>query len=319
MTEPEAEWPRVGRNEPDAAERRRAVFDAKVAAVGEDLKSRAAQRTEVVKAKLAATAAATAARTAEDKAEADANRTTAAASRAANLANLQTFYTGLSGLAVGSVDRARAGAEVVQKASAAIGTLYTGLLGFVFVASENPLPARGILAPVFLGLAVVLSTAYLAYVADTQGSTAGPAHVGGTEPKVLARLNATVEAASALATKRSYWLRASVVSLGVGLVYIALPFLALGGTTAPATPQATPSLAAWPTPATGVPDALNSIAYKAQVEEVAKARSAALEEAGREAPVDDLGWILGLGVVGGLLTFVLPLERNRSGVVTPKD
>ncbi len=166
----------------------------------------------------------------------------AAADRAADLASLQAFATSLTTLAVGAVDRARSGADTVQKASAAIVTIYTGILGFVFVASDNPLPTRGVLAPVFLGAAVVLSTAYLAYVDGREASTRGPEAVGGVEPKVLARVNATVAAAaSAISTRRSYALRASVVALGVGLVYIVLPFVDLGSARA-ATPSAVASL-----------------------------------------------------------------------------
>lgn len=293
------DWPTVDEELIPAEDRAMKVFDARVdAAAAQD-------------------AARQAAATAADQAEENGFRSTAAASRAADLANLQTFYEGLSTLAIGSVERTVAGAEVVQKASAAIVTLYTGLLGFVFVASDNPLPARGVLAPIFLGLAVVLSTAYLAYVGVAKESTPSPLPAQGVEPKVLARLNATVAAASKVATRRSYLLRSSVIALGVGLVYIALPFLSIGAPPSPGTPGAAPSTAAWPTPSTGIPDALNEIVYEAQVAEVAKAREAANAAAAKSPPVDDTGALFLLGLAGLAVTFLVPTVWT-SGAVGPR-
>jgi len=51
----------------------------------------------------------------------------------------------------------------VQKAAAAIAALYTPLLGVVFSVNDNPLPSRGVIPVLFLGLAILSSTAYLAY------------------------------------------------------------------------------------------------------------------------------------------------------------
>ncbi|WP_030527376.1 hypothetical protein LG324_09315 [Phycicoccus jejuensis] len=286
------------------------ALEARLAAHAAGLAAQEERTTETHKSALASAAAAQAAATAELKADDDDARALAAADRAADLASLQAFATSLTTLAVGAVDRARSGADTVQKASAAIVTIYTGILGFVFVASDNPLPTRGVLAPVFLGAAVVLSTAYLAYVDGREASTRGPEAVGGVEPKVLARVNATVAAASAISTRRSYALRASVVALGVGLVYIVLPFVDLGSARA-ATPSAVASLPAWPTPAVSSPVELGAVVYEAQVAEVAASRTSALEAASLPPDVDDSGVVALLFLAGLAAVVVVPAAWGR--------
>lgn len=288
-----------------AATRSEKVLEVRLAAHAAALAATEERTTETHKDALARAAATEAATVAEQKADDDDTRALAAADRAADLANLQSFADALTTLAVGAVERARAGADTVQKASAAIVTLYTGILGFVFVASDNPLPTRGVLAPLFLGAAVVLSTAYLAYVDASDASTRGPEAVGGVEPKVLERVNATVAAASAISVRRSYALRASVVALGVGLVYIVLPFVDLGSPR-PAEPSAAASMPAWPTPAVSAPVELGAVVYEAQVAEVAAARTAATEASSRPAGVDDTGVVVLLFLVGAVATVGLP-------------
>lgn len=149
----------------------------------------------------------------------------ATANRATDASNLGKFYDNLAGLAVDGVARSRAAADTVQKASAAIAALYTGVLGVAFSVTANPLPARGVLAPIFLGLAVVLSTAYVAYLGPQSGWTLGPRPVLGPEPKVIQRLNAVIHFSNSIVRRRSYSLRASIVALGVGLACIVLPFV----------------------------------------------------------------------------------------------
>lgn len=243
-------------------------------------------------------------------------RALADAERAADLANLAKFFDNVSTLSVGAVERARAGAEVVQKASAAIVALYTGILAFVFAAGDNPLPARGVLAPVFLALAVVLSTAYLGYVTPSQDVAKVATNVSGVEMKTYARLNTTTAIASTISTRRSYWLRASVLALAVGLVCIVLPFVSFSAGT-PAVASASTAAPAWPTPTPGIPDALNAIVYKAQVDEIAAARNAALEDSA--VPGADNAWVMLLiGAIGLGLTFGVPAIWEKGTHASPK-
>lgn len=237
-------WPAPG--EADAlippGERAKAVFTAKVGLVSDREKG----RREAEAADLAA------------------RREDAAALRGAQLdadrENLLAYSATMSTLAVGAVDRSRAAAELVQKSAAAVAGLYTGVLALVFSVTDNPLPARGVLAALFLGGAVVLSTAYVAYT----GPRAGPSTVvvpDALDRAVLARLNSVITVTSELARSRVWFLRASVVALGVGLAYIALPFLDFSGgqpTGAAATSATQP---AWPTPPSGANVQLDRILY----------------------------------------------------------
>ena len=300
----EIHWPSTDNGVLAADEKAKAVFTAQLAAVSAEIEATQDRVTEAYKDALSQASARLAQQAAENQAESDSFRAAAAAERAADLANLAKFSDNISTLAVGAVDRGRAGAETVQKASAAIVTLYTGILAFVFAAGDNPLPTRGILAPVFLGLAVVLSTAYLGYVTPSKDMASGPAVAAGVESKAYARLNTTTRIASTIATRRSYLLRAGVLALGVGLVFIALPFVNLHS----AGPAGTPAVALqeWPTPSSGIPDDLNAIVYKAQVDEVAAARTAAAESAANP-PVDDADAFVLLGLLGLAVTFVTPL------------
>jgi len=170
MPDAGGQWPASNELLIPEAERAKTVFDAQVDTV-----------TCAVKAQQDATVK-------QDQAMTVMYNAWSTANRDADASNLAKFHDTMTTLAIGSVDRARAGAELVQKASAALVTLYTGVLALVFSVTNNPLPPRGVLAPVFLGLAVVLSTAYIAYLEPTTGYNPAPTPVLGPEPKALERL-----------------------------------------------------------------------------------------------------------------------------------
>jgi superfamily II helicase len=77
------------------------------------------------------------------------------------------FHQTVSDVARNSIERSRDSAKYVQTAAVAIAGLYSGLLGLVFSITSNPLPIRGVYATAFLGLAVALATAYLAFIKRT--------------------------------------------------------------------------------------------------------------------------------------------------------
>src|SRR5690349_11136386 len=108
----------------------------------------------------------------------------------AEFANLKEMHGHFYTLASASLERSRFAAETIQKASAAIAALYTGVLALVFSVTDNPLPLRGILAPIFLGLAVVLSSMYLTYiVAAPQIDPAWNVKARALKPRAYLRLN----------------------------------------------------------------------------------------------------------------------------------
>jgi hypothetical protein len=210
----------------------------------------------------------------------DAEIDRAKAERAVDLAVEQAYYQAVIDVAKGAIDRSRASAEVVQKAAAAIVTLYTGILALAFAANAHPLPFRALFAALFLGLAVALSTAFLAYLpephAGDNGTTAEP------EPSDVSESNKTVATfvlwTRAAAIDRAYPLRASVLALAAALLFLPAPFVQKGSAQTPA-----PKIN-WPGAPTEVGDPqLRRILYRAQVKEAADARNAPVADQGNDA------------------------------------
>lgn len=272
-------WPETGNDETKA----KAVFDAEIEVETERQKSSFAEDLETAKA---------------DEAK-------LIAANQAKLDNLAEFYGSMSKMATDGIEHARSAADTVQKASAAIATLYTGTLALVFSVTDNPLPARGVLTPAFLGLAVVLSTAYLAYVVPTLRTTDLPVAGDAPEPRVFARIAFLVDRARTIASRRSWCLRASVVALGVGLAYIVLPFVSF----ATSSPDASTSqLQDWPEQPEGSP-ALSKILFKAQVDEIAKARAAFHPQ----VETHDQEVLVAGGIIGLALVLIVPTLTRSSG------
>jgi len=281
-----------------------AVFAARITlATQGDESARAADQSRL-EAALSELAAAEAADRAEAKAELDADRASSAA-----------FNDAVMTVAKGGIDRARASSEFVQKAATAIFALYTGALTLAFSVTNNPLPARGILPSLFLGFAVLLATAYLAFL--TKGDRVkDPADASGTLQAQLNRSRTFVQWTNTSVLNRAPLLRCAVVALGIGVVSLPAPFLtppshhAVADVVCAADQQKDPTtgacLAAWPTIPTGnAADAtLRQKLFEAQLAEVTASRAAA--RTGATAPPDDTGWVVGTAVVGVLLIF-LPL------------
>jgi hypothetical protein len=135
-------------------------------------------------------------------------------------------------VAKASLERSYKAAEFVRNAAAAIVTLYTGILGVSFATSKDakvgPLPARGLLAAVFLALAIVLSTAFVALLQRPR-SLSPPKPSSVLREYQDRRLNAFVEWTTKLSLQRAYLLHASVISLGWGTAFLPAPFLAAFG------------------------------------------------------------------------------------------
>jgi hypothetical protein len=131
-------------------------------------------------------------------------------------------------VAKAAIDRGQSGAEFVRNAAAAIVTLYTGVLGVTFATTkdETPFPARGLAPAVFLGLALVCASAYAALLTQAPQIAAPRPH---SQLPVFQerRLNAFVEWVSKIAMARVYFLHAAVISLGVGVLLLPVPFVAV--------------------------------------------------------------------------------------------
>lgn len=228
----------------------------------------------------------------------DAEIARTAARYAADLDDLGRFSTAYAEIASGAIERARAGAEAVIKASAALVALYTGVLGLTFSVSDNPLPPRGLLAPIFLGLAVVLATAYLGFLRPQDESVPAPSRTQTrpVENNVLARGGVLVSVTQAIVRRLSWCLRGSVLALGVGLAYLPMPFLALGSGAA-----SSPKID-WPAAVVGNGEQLDlvKLRYAEQLKEVATQRASGLgPDPTTEVILIIVCVLVGAGVVAG--------------------
>jgi hypothetical protein len=222
----------------------------------------------------------------ERKAELDADAATLVRKGAYD----QAYYQALLDLGKGSVDRSRSAAELVQKSAAAVGTLYVGILGVSFSVSNHRLPLRGLVPAVFLGAAIILSTAYAAFIPKRPGEVElGPVSTSPAE-RLQDRLDNFYTLITATVERHATWLRGAVAALAVGVALLPAPFISLTGGD-----SVDPS-AGWPSPPAASSDreaTLQAIVYKAQVDEAAARRQPV------ESLPDTLLW-LAIGVVGAV-------------------
>lgn len=184
----------------------------------------------------------------------------------------KAFFTEAVETASASIDRARSGAQLVQTSSTAIAGLYTGALSLVFVAGNNPLPVRGLAPTVFLGLAVVLAAAYVAFLTRGRG-VAQPQfdETYSTFDRLFVSAGMFIEWTQITVRKRQGLLRASIVSLAMGVFLLPIAFVTLPGTydeVLPLVGQPAEESSAdeWPLPALEEPVELAAILYQAQVD-----------------------------------------------------
>lgn len=234
----------------------------------------------------------------DDIARAVENRQAVIDARTADLDQNLEFQKAMLEVAKGGVDRSRANAETVQKAAGAIGTIYTGILGVAFSVSSRPLPTRGVLPALFLGVAVAASTAYLAYVSSGEDTeqVGLDTEASGVEGQ-MSRLVFLLTWIRASVRKRAWMLRSSVVALALGVVLLPVSFIG-------AVDHATgvPTSPAWPSPDTALTGDLQKIKYQAQVDEVAALRTSQASGADDTSLTVILALTgLALVVVGGVL------------------
>jgi hypothetical protein len=259
----------------------------------------AALKTELYKAKLEyrkelakSDQAAAAAREAADAARVQARDNAAFASIAA-------FHAALIDLSKTAMERARAGAENVQKAEAAVLALYTAALTVAFSVTEHPLPSRGVVPLILLGWALVWSTAYLAYLTKPK-AVDKPVPTTDFEQGAMRRSVAFIKWSRSGALNRAYALRVSVIALAFGVALLPAPFVNFDPVNDQ--PAALPEGPAWPEQPVGGDAELNKIRYQAEINEVAELRKSG-------APITDDGddstwWVACL--VALLLSLALP-------------
>jgi hypothetical protein len=244
--------------------------------------SETADKTEVLKAQLEVRKKRTDQEIARAKAYEDARDAVA-----------QEYYKAVLEVAKGSIDRARASAEIVQKASAAIVTLYTAVLAVAFSAADNPLPGKTLFAAVLLGVAILLSTAFLGWVPEAEPKEERDViqeAEGATLGEVLTSVFVRWTRKAAL--QRGRLLRGSVVALAGAVALMPAPFVTIGGKDTVAASVGWPAVDA----VAGSDTELKKILYTAQVAEVAEQRK-------QPAARDEQEWVWwAIAGLAGVLT-----------------
>lgn len=146
-------------------------------------------------------------------------------------AKTQEIYKGYIEVAKGSIDRSIQRADFVQKVAAAVATVYTGVLAFTFApdASEKistKLTLSGIIPPVFFGLSFFLSAAYVSFLTrpgDIKIEYLGSSLSAGE----LSEQNTFISWNKAAVLSRMHLLQASIVSLGIGILLLPIPYMGI--------------------------------------------------------------------------------------------
>ena len=225
-------------------------------------------------------------------------------------------------VAKGSVERARAGAEIVQKSAAAIAGVYTTVLGVAFSVTENPFPSRGLAPLILLGLSIVLSTAYLSYLTNSRALAGGFTSSSLPRVNIMRRVGGFVDWTRAITRRRSYLLRASIVALALSLPFLAAPFITIGKVEVD---RQASQLTPWPYPRGWKDPKINQIQFTAQVKEVADIRAKEIEANRGKTVVkddsDETWWLL--LALALFLTFVGPLAlealQSREGKAADQE
>lgn len=248
LTDSIPEWPQPRSNDPDSA-----LADLAKARYSAELTETAALR-----------------KAAGPLAHADADVALEKADWDAEYALDKLFHESIYEVAKGSIDRAKARGELVEKAAASIGGLYAALLGASFSVTEDRLPIRGIIPTIFLALAIVFSMIYLAYI--TRAARSSLPIAGGNFPgNQQNRLVFFVDWVAKSAENRKEFLRSAVLCLAAGVVFLPVAFLHLPHDS---TTNATVEPVPWPTPAAGISIVeLAEIRYQAEIDEAATLRA----------------------------------------------
>ncbi|MHB8959052.1 MAG: hypothetical protein ACYDAN_05440 [Candidatus Limnocylindrales bacterium] len=197
-------------------------------------------------------------------------------------------------VAKGSIERSRDSAKFVQTSAAALATVYTTVLALSFSVTSNPLPPRGFIPTIFLGLATALATAYLAFIkrpADVQL----PLPTSDFRGNARRNVDGLIVWTTSSVQQRAPFLRAAVVSLLFGVLSLpvavisspSLDGIAAAGTASPSpapstsVPAAASPTPSWPPQPNGSPDAYSIELYKAQLAAHVAASTAAAPPARR--------------------------------------
>jgi hypothetical protein len=209
----------------------------------------------------------------------------------------QVLLDTLTTLTVGGVDRARSSAQFVQTAATAIAGLYTGALAAIFI-TGTAAPTRTLVPMLFLGFSIWLSTYYLAFL--TPGKTiARPAFLNIPDNDAWERLNYATRWVRRITMRRANALRAAILSLLFGLLFVPLAFTSgsavVENALSPASPSPSPAAVVWPAPTPLANDSLSAVLYAAQLQQFRDNLAARAKAVTSDDDVVEAGaWVAGL-------------------------
>jgi hypothetical protein len=226
----------------------------------------------------------------------------------------------------GAIERSRDTAKYVQTAAIAAAGLYTGLLGFVFGIADSAadLPLRGAIPTVFFGLAVALSTWYIAYVPDDAGERRWP--TPSSLPRENARLNLdfVVGWINGIITPRAWALRAASLYMLLAIAFLPAPFIDpqsmpdVGATVgswlgrAPASVPAVTPMPTWPAPPVISQEKVALELYKRQLDQFEKDLKGQPQAPGKGFDLLLIIVAIGAGIAASRIAHRRPPTRTES-------
>jgi len=214
-------------------------------------------------------------------------------------------------LATVSLDRSKTAAQIVQTSSAAIGAVYSGVLAVSFSVESQRLPLVGILAPLFLGTAVLLSTIYVAFISSAGKRSTATIQLDAGTPSARRQLQTYIAGVNNLVGRRLWALQSSVVALFVGLISVSVPYIDFAPTAPAGSAPALVEVDRWPTPDPSLKQSLQQIRYQAEVDLIMQNAKAAAESAvavsDESGPSNSVQFTLLLGAAGSVLVVAVPV------------
>ena len=230
-----------------------------------------------------------------------------------DVALVREFHESVREVAKTALEHADGLPQLVITASGAVVTLYTGVLALVFAAASRPLPARGLIAALFLGLAVALAVGYAGYLTKARPTNFAPA--GHVWPNATAYSNGFIDWINSAISARASLMRAAVLFLGLGVAFLPSAFIDFTMTGQSAPVEQSGQLPAWPTAPSADSSAtveLDKILYQAQVAESAAQRTLVATQAQTPTTVrgpwgvpaiEEVLWLAAI-LAGGTAVFV---------------
>jgi hypothetical protein len=138
---------------------------------------------------------------------------------------IQAIHTGYIEVAKGSIDRSIQRADFLEKVSAAIASVYTGVLALSFAVDKGtPLAVTGIIPAIFFGFSFFLSAVYISFVTQTPDVKMEKSD-GTLTGSVESQRKSFILWNKATVMRRISFMQASIVSLGVGILLLPIPYL----------------------------------------------------------------------------------------------